>query len=85
MQIPVDYPVNEDAASQLDASLTYAALMDLHDAQQPITEDMIRCAVQNLEAAQHLPFATRAEAIDTNFAERARSGLALSRLWNVIR
>ncbi|MGQ7845387.1 hypothetical protein ACUNV4_12970 [Granulosicoccus sp. 3-233] len=85
MQTPVDYPVNEDAAGQLDGPLTYATLFDLHEAQQPITEDMIRSAVLNMEAAQQMPFAARPETIDTNFAGRSRTAPVLSRLWNVIR
>ncbi len=85
MQNPVDYPVTEDTAGPLDGTLTYAALFDLHEAQQPITEDMIRCAALNMEAAQQLPFAARPETIDTNFVERSKSGPVLTRLLKVIR
>ena len=85
MQNPVDYPVIEDAAGQLDGPLTYATLFDLHEAQQPITEDMIRSAAMNMEAAQQFPFVARPETIDPNFAMRNKSGPVLSRLLNVIR
>lgn len=85
MQTPVDYPVTEDAARQLDGPLTYAALFDLHEAQQPITEDMIQSATLNLEAAQQFPFAARPETIDADYAQRSKAGPVLSRLWNVIR
>lgn len=85
MQTPVDYPVTEDVAGQLDGPLTYAALFDLHAAQQPITEDMIQSATQNLEAAHQLPFAARPETIDPNFAARGKVAPVLSRLLNVIR
>jgi len=85
MQNPVDYPVTEDTASHLDGPLTYATLFDLHEAQQPITEDMIQSAVLNLETAQQFPFAARPETIDSNFAMRSKSAPVLSRLLNAIR
>ncbi len=86
MQVPVDYPVSDDAASSsYNSPITYAALLERHDAEQHITVDMIRSATVSMEAAQQLPFATRPETIDSNFAASARSAAVLSRLLKVIR
>jgi hypothetical protein len=86
MQAPVDYPVSDDAASTSPNSpITYAALFERHDAEQCITVDMIRAAIRGMEAAQQLPFATRPEAIDTNFSALPRSEAVLSRLLKAIR
>lgn len=86
MQAPVDYPVSDDAANtSYNGPMTYAALLELHDAEQHITVDMIRSATVSMEAAQQLPFATRPETIDYNFAARVRSEAMLTRLLKVIR
>lgn len=61
MRAPVDYPVedaNQSAQSELD-EITYAALIDRHLSEQPITSDMIRTACLKMEAAQQFPFADK--------------------------
>lgn len=85
MQDPVDYPVPDDSSHSLEGPITYAALLDRHEARQPITEEMIRAATQNLEAAHQFPFAAPPETIDPDMALRTRNAPVLSRLLNVIR
>lgn len=61
MRQPVDYPLPEDdwlPDNGVDG-MTYAALLERHDAQLQITEEMIRSACRRIEAAQQLPFANR--------------------------
>ena len=60
MYPPVDYPVtNDDRALSETGDITYAALLERHDAQQAITDAMIQSACVSMEAAHQLPSATR--------------------------
>lgn len=81
MYPPVDYPVsnNSDSAANAD-EMTYAALMDRHAAQQPITKEMIQSACASMEAAQQLPAATRPAPI-----REAHTDAMLTRLLKAIR
>ena len=86
MQAPVDYPVSDDAANTShNGPMTYAALFERHVAEEHITDDMIYSATRSMEAAQQLPFVTRPETINSNFAVPPRSEAVLSRLLKVIR
>lgn len=86
MQVPVDYPVSDDAANTShNGPMTYATLFDRHAAELHITIDMIRSATRSMEAARQFPFAARPEKIVTDFAPRARRQAVLSRLLKVIR
>lgn len=56
MHPPVDYPVSDDSSScAVVGQMTYAALLEKHDAQEFITPDMIHSASVSLEAARHMP------------------------------
>lgn len=56
MYPPVDYPVADESSSgDVVAQMTYAALLEKHDAQECITPDMIQSASLSMEAAQHMP------------------------------
>ena len=67
MYPPVDYPLkaSQDKASQEDvqdaADITYAALLDRYNSEQPITNDMIQQACQKMDEAQQYPFSASAE------------------------
>ena len=62
MYPPVDYPLkaSQEKASQEDvqdaADITYAALLDRYNSEQPITHDMIQQACQKMDEAQQYPF-----------------------------
>lgn len=85
MQNPIDYPVADDNGSLPPGPMTVGLLLDMHKAQQPITEEMIRSATRNLEAAQQFPFAGPPETIDPDVSSRHRSEPVLARLLDVIR
>jgi hypothetical protein len=73
MRQPVDYPLKDDdrfPSTSVD-EMTYAALLDRHDAELRITEEMIRSACRRIEAAQQFPFAQR-----PNFLTRDQIGLS---------
>lgn len=66
MNPPLDYAIN---APDLDVSslrsesgahepVTFAALLDRHDAELPITDAMIREACARMDAAQPFPFSS---------------------------
>ena len=67
MYPPVDYPLkaSQEKASQEEvkevAEITYAALLDRYNSEQPITNDMIQQACQKMDEAQQYPFSTSAE------------------------
>ncbi len=67
MYPPVDYPLKapQEKASQEDvkdaAEITYAALLDRYNSEQPITNDMIQQACQKMDEAQQYPFSASAE------------------------
>lgn len=68
MQQPLDYPL-EDCADEIDSvppaparapaddTLTYAALLDRYESEEPITDEMIFHACRKMDAAQQFPFA----------------------------
>jgi hypothetical protein len=60
---PIDYPQDNDGSQTPQSNITYAALLDRAAAEEPITEDMIREACNNMDAAQQFPFATQHDAI----------------------
>ena len=74
MHAPLDYDAgNETEALGLEAGdITYAALLDRHAAEEPITDEMIRLACLRMESAQAWPFTT---------AEREGASWTLSRLF----
>lgn len=58
MYPPVDYPLKASKKESVDAAeITYAALLDRYDSEQPITNDMIQQACQKMDEAQQFPFA----------------------------
>ncbi len=57
VQPPVDYPKTKDTPTNQPGEITYAAILDLAEAEQPITDEMIREACNKMEAAQQYPFA----------------------------
>ena len=74
MHAPLDHDTGNDAeALGLEAGdITYAALLDRHAAEEPITDEMIRLACVRMESAHSWPFGP---------AERDGSSWALSRLF----
>ena len=78
MYPPVDYPLkaSQEKASQEEvkevAEITYAALLDRYNSEQPITNDMIQQACQKMDEAQQYPFSTSAE--DSGQGSREISG-----------
>lgn len=86
MYQPVDYPVPDDSRATLDSDeITYAALLELHAAQQPITDAMIERARQQMEAAQQLPLAKTPQTIEHETATAAPLAPVLSTWRKVIR
>lgn len=64
MYPPVDYPVtDEDAIGKNLSDITYAALLERHDAKKSITDAMIHSACMSMEAAQQLESATKPKII----------------------
>ena len=67
MYPPVDYPLkaSKEKTSKEEvkdaAEITYAALLDRYNSEQPITNDMIQQACQKMDEAQQYPFSTSAE------------------------
>lgn len=59
MQRPLDYALDTDElpADTAESGITYAALLDRFESEQPITNEMIQQACQQMEAAQQFPFA----------------------------
>ena len=56
MKAPLDY-ADGDALGVEAGDITYAALLDRHAAEEPITDEMIRRACRRTESAQSRPFA----------------------------
>lgn len=91
MQQPVDYPLEDEEAANLSLcdKLSFAALLDRHDAQLMITEEMIQSACLQMELAQQFPVAKTAQAISVQVSANRTSkpqtqayreiGLTLSR------
>lgn len=66
MRPPIDYPVIGDTnPADSCEDMTFAALLDRHESELAITDAMIESARTRIETAQHLPFATKAEPIET--------------------
>ena len=67
MYPPVDYPLkaSKEKTSKEEvkdaAEITYAALLDRYNSEQPITNDMIQQACQKMDEAQQYPFSASAE------------------------
>ena len=62
MYPPVDYPLKAPQEEVKEvAEITYAALLDRYNSEQPITNDMIQQACQKMDEAQQYPFSTSAE------------------------
>lgn len=80
MHAPLDYAANDSDALGVEAGdITYAALLDRHAAEEPITDEMIRQACLRMETAQSWPFANAPHpSPDT-------SGSTLARLFRVRR
>lgn len=69
MQQPLDYPLDDTAddtnsssssparASGASDVMTYAALLDRYESEEPITDEMIHHACRSMDAAQQFPFA----------------------------
>ena len=55
---PIESPVPDDSGCGLgaDQPITFAALLDRHDAELPISDEMIREACVQMDAAQPYPF-----------------------------
>ena len=80
MQAPLDYAANEADALGVEAGdITYAALLDRHAAEEPITDEMIRRACLRMETAQAWPFAAAPE------ESPRHTGGAIGRLLRVLR
>ena len=60
--------------------ITYAALLDRHAAEEPITDEMIRRACRRMETVQSWPFAPAPQS-----AEDAPAAGALARLFRTRR
>lgn len=73
VQPPVDYPQATDTPSNQKGDLTYAAILDLAEAEKPITDAMIREACNKMEAAQQYPFAPKSEITDATLSSQASS------------
>ncbi len=59
MYPPVDYPLKASKEEANDAAeITYAALLDRFNSEQPITNAMIQQACQKMDEAQQFPFST---------------------------
>ncbi len=59
MQPPIDYPQAIDTPANQNGDITYAAILDLAEAEKPITDAMIREACTKMEAAQQFPFSAQ--------------------------
>ena len=80
MQAPLDYAANESDVLGVEAGdITYAALLDRHAAEEPITDEMVRRACLRMETAQPWPFASAPHASDDT------PGNTLARLFRVRR
>lgn len=59
MDTPLDYPscatADADALGVEGGDITFAALLDRHAAEEPITDDMIRRACLRMESAHSYP------------------------------
>ena len=83
MQAPLDYAANEADILGVEAGdITYAALLDRHAAEEPITDEMIRRACLRMESAQTWPFAENPGEDD---ASSVGPAAALARLFRVRR
>ena len=80
MQAPLDYAIGDADALGVEAGdITYAALLDRHAAEEPITDEMIRRACLRMESAQGWPFAA------TPDPDEASATGTLARLFRVRR
>jgi len=96
MHPPVDYPLKTSKDDKADSpDLSYAALLDRYDSEQPITDHMIQLACQKMDEAQQFPFATntvrQSDVSPTTASSRSPSVITsvsnglLGRLKNIIR
>ena len=75
-----------DALGVEGGDITYAALLDRHAAEEPITDEMVRRACLRMEPAQRWPFAAGEGDDEAGIDGRAGTpGRSLSRLFRVRR
>ena len=80
MEAPLDKAANDYEALGVEAGdITYAALLDRHAAEEPITDEMVRRACLRMESAQSWPFAAAPHASADN------PGRTIARLFRVRR
>ena len=83
MQAPLDDAAADGDALGVEAGdITYAALLDRHAAEEPITDEMIRRACLRMESAQTWPFA---DAPGSDDASSTGPAAALAKLFRVRR
>jgi len=86
MKAPLDYATGEGDALGVEAGdITYAALLDRHAAEEPITDEMIRRACLRTESAQSWPFTDPEAPSSTGTTAGATTGATLARLFRVLR
>ena len=84
MPAPLDHatggdPHGADALGVEAGDITYAALLDRHAAEEPITDEMVRRACLRMESAQSWPFVPAARERSDSASE------VLARLFRVRR
>lgn len=81
MYPPVDYPVSDvERPVNNDAEMTYASLLERHNAAKHITDAMIQSASLSMEAAQQVPAVAKPQAV-----KQIPSTAIMQRLIEVIR